>query len=253
MQRDGASAKRPSGLENESPFSPAPKMAPPQCLTQKSLSPQSKSGLGAPRPLLAVQTWLGILDEGLRRAGSRPCLNALNVVQNLDICAVDRLVSPNVQPYAAARSVTRRTAIVSAYTLQIICLANSRKMLGRCVAGKRIGTNSTVGKWIRPVSERPEKELSVEERHYEGRIEPSLLDVINIAFLRSDPHDYQPENYLIDANYYWARAGNITYAQARRLLDPPQSDLWGLSSDTSYHGQYDRVNLSNAASFWLFS
>jgi hypothetical protein len=109
-----------------------------------------------------------------------------------------------------------------------------------------IGADS---KWVRPVSDRQGKELSIEERHYEGRIEPSLLDVIDIIFLRSDPHDYQSENQLIDPNYYWSNAGHGTYVEAERLLDPLESDLWGLSPDNSYHGQYDRIASAEASSF----
>jgi hypothetical protein len=149
----------------------------------------------------------------------------------------------------SAAPVTKSTAIVSSYNLQIICLANSRKMLGRCVAGKIVDANGAFGTWVRPVSDRTEKELSVYDRHYEGSIEPALLDVMNITFLRRDTHDYQPENHLIDPNFYWSRSGQLTYAQARRAVDASQSDLWGLSPDSSYHGQYDRIPLASASSF----
>jgi hypothetical protein len=138
---------------------------------------------------------------------------------------------------------------VSAYTLQIICLANSRKLLGRCVAGKIRHANGTFGDWIRPVSDRADKALSAYDTHYEGSIDPSLLDVMNITFLKKDPHDHQPENHLIDPNFYWGHLGKVTFSQATGALDPPQSDLWGLSLDSSYHGRYDRVLLSDAAAF----
>jgi hypothetical protein len=123
-------------------------------------------------------------------------------------------------------------------------------MSGRCVAGKALLSNG-FGGWIRPVSSRPEKELSTYDRHYDGTAqpEPALLDVIEIDFLGKDPHPYQPENYLIDDKIYWRLSRKATFAEALRAVDPMQPDLWGLSSDSSYHGQYDRVPIVNAPLF----
>jgi hypothetical protein len=88
------------------------------------------------------------------------------------------------------------------YAKTILCLANSRKNSGRCIAGKEV-TSTGFGPWIRPVSSRPEKELSANDRQYNNRpqLEPSLLDVIDIDFLQKDAHPYQIENHLIDHNY----------------------------------------------------
>ena len=135
------------------------------------------------------------------------------------------------------------------YNLAIVCFANSRKKLGRCVAGKIRHGNGTFGEWIRPVGNHGDKALSAHDTRYEGSIDPSLLDIMNITFLQKDPHDHQPENHLIDPNFYWERLEKITFSRATGALDPPQSDLWGLSSDTSYHGRFDRVPLADAAAF----
>ena len=119
---------------------------------------------------------------------------------------------------------------MSGYPKTIICLANSRKMSGRCVAGKTVSANRD-GDRIRPVSARPEKELSAYDRHYDdsAQPEPALLDVIDIMFAGTDTHPYQPENHVIDDKLYWGLSRRATYTDALRALDPIQPDLWGLS------------------------
>jgi hypothetical protein len=78
----------------------------------------------------------------------------------------------------------RRGRVMTAkYTKTIICLANSRKRSGRCVAGKEIVAGK-IGGWIRPISARPAGELSEGERRLDNGQEPKLLDVIQIAMSR---------------------------------------------------------------------
>jgi hypothetical protein len=48
---------------------------------------------------------------------------------------------------------------------RILCLANSRKLSGRCLAGKEFGGND-IGTWIRPVGAREHGEVSEYERQY---------------------------------------------------------------------------------------
>lgn len=82
----------------------------------------------------------------------------------------------------------------------IICLANSRKLGGNCVAGKDI----TNGQWIRPVSSSETGELYPQHIQYKNDEIPECLDIIEIEFERCVPKYYQPENMLI-TNRKWKK------------------------------------------------
>ncbi len=83
------------------------------------------------------------------------------------------------------------------YKRRIVCLANSRKESGRCVAGLEIVESGLKG-WIRPVSGREKGELSLDERRYENGQDVQLLDIIDIRFVEPRPHGCQVENHLIE-------------------------------------------------------
>lgn len=120
-------------------------------------------------------------------------------------------------------------------SIEIVCLANSRKISGRCIAGKIISEN----KWMRPVSNRESEEISEEERRYENGQMPKLLDIISIPVKEHKPKLFQNENYLINDNYYWEKRGKFS-SGLDNLLDKP-TDLWGTQS-SSYQGQNDRIS-----------
>lgn len=126
----------------------------------------------------------------------------------------------------------------------IVCLANSRKYSGRCIAGKEV-VGQAYGTWIRPVSMRPSAELSEDERRYENGVCPAVFDIIKIPVIGADPHFYQSENYVIDAKYYWNKVGEITWSDVKQLVDKPVP-LW-VSGDSTFHGHNDRVKLDDAS------
>jgi hypothetical protein len=119
--------------------------------------------------------------------------------------------------------------------IKIVCLANSRKISGRCIVGKIAEEN----KWIRPVSNRESEEISEEERRYENGQMPKLLDIISIPVKKHKPMRLQNENYLIDDDYYWIKTGNFE-GSLNDLLDSPKN-LWG-TEYSSYQGTNDRIS-----------
>lgn len=93
---------------------------------------------------------------------------------------------------------------------QIVCLANSRKLAGRCIAGREWTTESGAGDWIRPVSERKNREVSEYERQYEDGSDPQVLDIVQVPVLKPQPDGYQRENWLLDNEYYWEKVGVLS-------------------------------------------
>ena len=130
------------------------------------------------------------------------------------------------------------------FTKRIVCVANSRKHSGRCIAGKEV-ISGGYGSWIRPVSARPSAEVSEEERRYQNGASPQVLDTIDIPMIAAVPHLYQAENFVIDSAYYWTKRGQVVWAELTPLLDNPPS-LW-TNGDSTYHGSNDRMRLDVAA------
>jgi len=82
--------------------------------------------------------------------------------------------------------------------LDVICLANSYKRRGRCIAGIR--TNERA--WIRPHAHTDYGELYPEHYTLNDGSEPQILDVVRINFESAEPQPHQPENWRI-ANDDW--------------------------------------------------
>lgn len=129
------------------------------------------------------------------------------------------------------------------YKKTLLCLANSRKHSGRCVAGLEL-REGRIGEWVRPVSDRPSEELSIEDRRYEDGSDVRVLDIVTIAFKEHRPHGCQQENHVIDDGYYWAREGRF---EAAELLGHARKSgpLW-VDGASSYSGQNDRISVEAA-------
>jgi len=109
---------------------------------------------------------------------------------------------------------------------RIICLANSYKHGGRCIAGIEPET----GAWIRPVPNTPEQAITRSMRLINGN-EPRILDIIEIPLENYGPDNgCQPENRLFKPGT-WRKVGRIT---AKELLDYCEDDTVILHNHEEY-------------------
>ena len=124
------------------------------------------------------------------------------------------------------------------YTKTIVCFANSRKLSGRCVAGREWDGRG-FGAWIRPISACEKGELNI-ERYYEGWKDPELLDVIEMTLLGPQPSGYQTENHLVDASVRWRPVGRATLGNLVSAIERPTGALW-INGDSTGNGRNDKV------------
>ena len=117
-------------------------------------------------------------------------------------------------------------------TIEIICLANSRKIGGKCVAGLRVDG----GGWVRPVSANETGTLLPYQCRLEDGMEARTLDFIKIPILRPLPKSHQPENWLIDENVPWRL---VSRPAPRNLIHILRSHL--VSGPCLFGNTYDRV------------
>ena len=92
---------------------------------------------------------------------------------------------------------------------KLIILAESAKFNNYCVAGVDVES----GKWIRPISEKPELEEAVplEDLKYPDGSRTELLDVVEIKFSdRAANNPIQPENFFYNEKYFWQKVGRVT-------------------------------------------
>lgn len=124
------------------------------------------------------------------------------------------------------------------YTKSIICLANSRKLNGKCIAGLEFEARQ-VGGWVRPVSNSPTGEIAAFYRPMGNGAEPRLLDILRIPMVEPRPYAFQTENHLIDIGYHWVKEGVFAKEYLPHYCKEP-NELWvnGFSSTNGYN---DRI------------
>lgn len=128
-------------------------------------------------------------------------------------------------------------------TKRIVCLANSRKLEGRCIAGRELH-DGVAGQWIRPVSSRPHEEMSEYERQFSNGSEPSVLDIMDVRLVEPRPHEYQQENWLVDSNFIWARRGRAHWDDLAPLAER-NGALW-INGHHTTNGYNDMIPLTLA-------
>ena len=114
-------------------------------------------------------------------------------------------------------------------TLDVICLANSHKHSGRCVAGLRLDG----GGWVRPVSTEPEGVLQAWHYTLAGGGEAALLDVLRMRLTAPRPDPHHPENCRMDYGL-WGLVVRPLPPEAREVLWEslaPGPDLLGDRED----------------------
>ncbi|HAZ61349.1 MAG TPA: hypothetical protein DCY89_07250 [Gammaproteobacteria bacterium] len=126
---------------------------------------------------------------------------------------------------------------------RLLCLANSRKLNGRCVAGIELSGQQRLG-WIRPVSAREHEEVSEYERQYEDGSDPRVLDIMDVPLIEMRPRDYQQENWLLDPAQYWRRVVRAAWSDLASHADPA-APLW-INGDSTSNGRNDRITLAQA-------
>jgi hypothetical protein len=132
------------------------------------------------------------------------------------------------------------------YWKKIICLSNSRKKSGRCVAGKEI-INGQIGQWIRPVSAHTSREVSIIDQRFEDKTNTQLLDIVDILFEKAVPENHQSENHLIDTSYYWTKTEKFPWDDMPNLVDTPRT-LWS-NGNSSTSGINNRLFAEIAVDF----
>lgn len=125
----------------------------------------------------------------------------------------------------------------------ILCLANSRKLNGRCIAGKEI-VDERPDSWLRPVSSRENEEISEYERQYKDGSDPRVMDIIDVPLIKAVPRYYQQENWLLDSEKYWKRIGRLNFDNLQHFVDKPEK-LW-VNGYHTYNGLNDSIPLNLA-------
>ena len=129
---------------------------------------------------------------------------------------------------------------------RIVCLANSRKLAGRCIAGREWSEARGAGGWVRPVSAREGREVSEYERQYEDGSDPKVLDVVRVPVIEPLPEGCQKENWLLDPESYWEKEGTYSWFDLSRLVDPV-APLW-IDGHSTWNGRNDEIPLESAGS-----
>lgn len=114
--------------------------------------------------------------------------------------------------------------------VEVLCLANSTKHGGRCIAGLRLDT----GGWIRPIPGTENNELHPRHFRTADGHEPEPLDSLRIFVDKHQPECHQPENWLLSDEPWeliasgWTKRAVIAINAAIEL----DGEIFGTSGDS---------------------
>jgi hypothetical protein len=130
-------------------------------------------------------------------------------------------------------------------TKKIICLANSRKLKGRCIAGIEF-SDALDPVWIRPVTTSPTGEIPEIACAYSLGQPINVLDVLEVRLVESRAKGYQQENWLIDQVRPWTHIGRAVPADIEKAISM-QPTLWtnGSSSKGGVNDRIDEAAIGN--------
>ena len=123
-------------------------------------------------------------------------------------------------------------------TFEIICLANSLKHGGRCIAGIKTDGSG----WLRPVSGRGDGTLYEEHYTLANGEQPKLFDILQIPCQEAYPSEYHPEDWAITSKK-WQHKGFASIKQLNKLLKK-EFNVFN-HSRTLLRSQSDRLQLDD--------
>jgi hypothetical protein len=127
-------------------------------------------------------------------------------------------------------------------TFEIICLANSRKNQGRCIAGLKTDGSG----WLRPVSTLSDGRLERNNYILDNDQEPQLFDILEIECSEHRPECHQPENWVITQKK-WRLVGSPNRQKLMEVLKPEldrNAILQGLFGNFSDRVEYELLQQS---------
>ena len=134
---------------------------------------------------------------------------------------------------------------MASYQKTLLCLANSRRPGGTCVAGKEFAAGKALG-WIRPINTTNGGAISLRDRVYSNQSHADVLDIVTIDFESPKPHLHHQEDHQIDAGTCWKKSGRGTWKDVVAATDTVSGALW-INEGSSYHGTNDKVSEASAA------
>jgi hypothetical protein len=124
-------------------------------------------------------------------------------------------------------------------TKTIVCLANSFRPGGNCVAGREY-ENGQFGAWVRPISHRSNHAINDLEVTCSNGQRSKVLDILEIQLDSHQPMGHQSENWLITQGVRWEKVGELNAGQLAGAVQAPPAQLWN-SSQSTREGQGDLV------------